>query len=80
MVLSWSVAMTVLNGHYDGRRVVLDEPVPVDIPAQTLVKVVFESRQGEHVLDRIARLAGPDDLPSDYAAQHDHYVKGTPRK
>ena len=72
--------MTIINGHYDGQRVVLDEPVPADIPPHTPVKVTFEDRGRETVLDRIAKLAGPDDLPADYSEQHDHYVKGTPRK
>jgi len=70
--------MTIINGHYDGKRVVLDEPVPAVIAAPAPVKVVFEDNGG--VLDELARLAGPDDLPADYAEQHEHYVKGTPRK
>lgn len=72
--------MMTINGHYDGKRVVLDDPVPADIPPQTPVKVTFEGGRCETVLDRIAKLAGPDDLPADYSEQHDHYVKGTPRK
>jgi hypothetical protein len=36
---------------------------------------------GATVLDRIAKLAeSSDDLPPDYAEQHEHYVKGAPRK
>jgi hypothetical protein len=72
--------MTIVNGHYDGRRVVLDEPVPADIRADTPVRVHFESESTGSVLDRIAELAGPSDLPRDYSQQHDHYVKGTPSK
>jgi hypothetical protein len=72
--------MMTLNGHYDGKRVVLDDPVPADMPADTPVRVVFENNSGDGVLDRIAQLAGPSDLPRDYSQQHDHYVKGTPRK
>ena len=71
--------MTIVNGHYDGKRVVLDEPVPAGIAAPTAVKVVFEDNGVGGVLDDLARLAGPDDLPVDYAEQHEHYVKGTPR-
>lgn len=72
--------MTVIHGHYDGQRVVLDEPVPDDVPSDTPVRVHFDHEPTEHVLDRIARLAGPSDLPPDFSEQHDHYVKGTPRK
>ena len=72
--------MTIVNGHYDGKRVVLDEPVPAEVAPDTPVRVVFENASAESVLDRIAKLAGPSDLPPDYSQQHDHYVKGTPRK
>ena len=72
--------MTIVNGHFDGKRVVLDEPVPPDIVADTPVRVLFDKNGRESVLDRIAKLAGPSDLPPDYSQQHDHYVKGTPRK
>ena len=71
--------MTVINGHFDGRCVVLDEPVPASISTPTPVKIVFEE-DGGGLLDDLARLAGPDDLPPDYAEQHEHYVKGTPRR
>jgi len=73
--------MEVLKGHFDGKQVVLDDPVPSDIAPDTPVKVIFERNHGDTVLDRLARLAGPGDgVPPDYAEQHDHYVKGTPRK
>ena len=72
--------MTVLNGHFDGQRVVLDEPVPSDIPPRTPVKVTFEVQKDEHVLARIAKLAAPGRMPPDYSEQHEHFVKGTPRK
>ena len=73
--------MTTINGHYDSKRVVLDDPVPTDIPADTPVRVVFEPATAKHVLARIAELAvSTDDLPPDYSEQHEHYVKGTPRR
>jgi len=73
--------MTILNGHYDGQRVVLDEPVPAGISPDTPVRVTFDERDARAVLAEIARFAvASDDLPPDYAEQHEHYVKGTPRK
>ena len=72
--------MTIVNGHYDGRRVVLDEPVPTDIPADTLVKVVFEGADAHGVLDEIAQLARPGGKPPDFSQQHEYYVKGGPRR
>jgi hypothetical protein len=70
----------VVKGHFDGRGVVLDEAAPADVPAGTPVMVVFDGNAQEHVLARIARLARPGGLPPDFSAQHEHYVKGTPRR
>ncbi len=73
--------MTIINGHYDGQRVVLDEPVPGSIRPDTPVRVVFDEGDARSVLAEIAQFAvASDDLPTDYAEQHEHYVKGTPRK
>lgn len=70
--------MKELRGHIDGDRVVLDDPVPNDLPPLAPVRVVLEDPSSETVLDRLAKLAETDDLPADYSEQHDHYVKGTP--
>ena len=73
--------MTIVQGHYDGRQVVLDEPVPPDIRPDTPVQVVFDLEPAKHVLARIAELAvSTDEFPPDYSEQHEHYVKGTPRR
>jgi hypothetical protein len=72
--------MTIINGHYDGKRVVLDEPVPADIPPDTPVRVSFEDGQTRDVLTELGKLARPGGLPRDFSEQHEHYIKGTPRK
>jgi len=73
--------MTIVNGHYDGKGVVFDEPVPPDIAPDTPVRVFFENGELRDLFAELGRLAvATDDLPPDYAAQHEHYVKGTPRR
>lgn len=72
--------MTILTGRFDGKTVIFDEPVPLELPANTPVRVEFNLVRAETVLDRIAKLAGPSDLPADFSEQHDHCIKGTPRK
>lgn len=86
--------MVVMNGKFDGRQVVLDGPVPPGVAPGTAVRVVFESAgadagqpqaqspapTGLTALKEIAKLAGPGRMPPDYAEQHEHYVKGTPRR
>ena len=72
--------MRIVNGHYDGSRVVLDEPVPSGIAPDTPVTVFFGNGQTREVFAELAKLARPGGLPRDFSEQHDHYVKGTPRK
>ena len=73
--------MTIVNGYDDGKRVVLDEPVPATIAADTPARVIFKPATAKHVLAQIAELAvSTDDLPPDYTEQHEPYVKGTPRR
>jgi hypothetical protein len=69
-----------IRGHYDGARIVLDEPVPGDVTPNTPVTVVFDRNGAATVLERLAKLARPGEFPADYAAQHDHYVKGLPKR
>jgi hypothetical protein len=70
-----------LKAHFDGKQIVLDEPAPAGLAPNTPVTVVFENGTTESALEKIAKLAiETDDLPVDYSEQHDHYVKGTPRR
>ena len=72
--------MTMLNAHFDGKQVVLDEPMPNGIPADTRLRVLVETGSRPQSLLKIAARATDADLPHDYAEQHEHYVKGTPRR
>ena len=72
--------MTVLNAHFDGKQIVLDEPMPDGIPADTRLRVLVETGNRPQSLLKIAAMAIDTDLPRDFAAQHEHYVKGTPRR
>lgn len=78
-----------LRGHYDGTQVVLDEPVPADIPPHTPVEVIFGNDRGEaappvhgSLSQRLLQLAGAagDGLPEDLARNHDHYLHGQERR
>lgn len=81
--------MVVLNGHFDGTGIVLDDPLPSTLRPQTRVQIVIPeseetsalAAEARKLIRDIADLAVPtDNLPSDYSAQHDHYLRGTPRK
>lgn len=67
--------MTVLGTVKDG-VVVLDPSPGQQVPPEGTRVVV--SLAGPHAW--MLKFAGTVDLPSDYAAQHDHYIHGTPKR
>ena len=73
--------MTVLNAHFDGKHVVLDEPMPQGVPPNARVRVLIEDEGPKPAsLERIARMAVRGKLPRDFSMQHKHYAKGAPRR
>ena len=73
--------MTVLNGHIDGKHIVLDEPIPQGVPANARVRVLIEEEGPKpRSLEKIARMAVRGKLPRDFSMQHKHYAKGSPRR
>lgn len=70
-----SLGGTVRNG-----VVVLDEPR--DLREGTRVKVVVvDDAPQQGTLSGLLKYAGAaSDLPADMAAQHDHYLHGTPKQ
>ncbi len=78
--------MTTLIAHFDGRVLVPEKPValPMDCLLEVRVAPLKPAKAGEHPLAKLAMLAGQfpanPDSPGDAAAQHDHYLYGTPKK
>ena len=70
-----SLDVTVRNG-----VVVLDQPS--ELRDGTRVKVVVEeATTQDSTLGGLLKYAGAaSDLPADMAAQHDHYLHGTPKR
>lgn len=74
-----------LIAHFDGKVFVPDEPV--EVPVGCKVALTLEPLEEKEALTGLARLAAmakdlpedPDD-PVDGAAQHDHYLYGTPKR
>jgi hypothetical protein len=69
-----------IAAHFDGKVIVPDEPVqlPVGQPLRVCLELAepFAPRFAE--LSQFA--ADLPDAPSDLAAQHDHYLYGSPKK
>jgi len=74
--------MTVLNAHFDGKQIVLDDPMPPAVPANTKVRVIVEESGSSkpRSLQQIAEMAVDAELPRDFSTQYPHYTKGSPRK
>ena len=74
-----------LEGRIHAGTVVFDQPVP--LAEGTLVRVEAMSEpasgdgEGQSMLEILGDVVGSiDDLPSDLAEQHDHYLYGTPKR
>ncbi len=66
--------------HFDGKVLIPDEPV--QLPIGQPLRIQFETPDG--AVPRFADLAqfsaDLPDAPADLAAQHDHYLYGSPKK
>ncbi len=75
-----------IEGTYQGGVIVLDDTS--GLSEGTRVQVVVPSSpakavdaENEPTLRGLLRFAGTaNDLPADFAEQHDHYIHGTPRR
>ena len=72
--------MITIEGRYDGKVIVPDEPL--DLPAGTALRITAEvvvagKEQPLDVWQRILKISErmPGDLPSDYAERHDDYAR-----
>jgi hypothetical protein len=79
----------IVQGTLTNGTIVLDEPVPLadGTRVEVDVKPAKEQPEKEHesgnkpTLLGLLKLAGTlDDLPPDFAAEHDHYIHGTPKR
>jgi hypothetical protein len=77
--------MVTLKARFDGRVFVPEEPV--DLPAGCELEISITSlpeQARSSTLRQLAEIAEQyppnPDLPTDLAAQHDHYLYGTPKR
>ena len=75
--------MVSIRAHFDGKVFVPDEPVllPPDAAVRLLVAPDVDGRRPLLELARaLEALPDDPDLPSDGAAEIDHYLYGTPKR
>ena len=67
-----------LHGTFHGGVIVLDQPARQE---GERVRVVVDDKTEAATLSSLLKFAETvNDLPSDMAAQHDHYIHGTPKR
>jgi hypothetical protein len=76
--------MTVLKAHFDGKVLIPDESVNLPLNCTLEVHVKSVAAENRRPLAEVAELLKqfPEnpDWPADGAAQHDHYLYGTPQR
>jgi hypothetical protein len=76
--------MTVITARYDGKVLVPDQPINLPVGSQVEVHLREPHAPAPAALGKLAQIAGqfPENpaLPSDGAAQHDHYLHGSPKQ
>jgi len=75
--------MATLKAHFDGKALIPDEPV--DLPLNCALEIEIKPIQNEggplaKLAKELDKLSINPDWPTDGAAQHDHYLYGTPKR
>ena len=68
--------MTVTNAHFEGQKLVLDDPLPGMLHENARVQVVVQDLTEESALGRIAAMATDTGLPADYSVRFREYMRG----
>jgi hypothetical protein len=83
---------TKLRAHFDGKVLVLDQPadLPTGTPLEIEVRLEVDAQHAQptdrqrgilaDVADWVETLPKDPNSPGDAAAQHDHYLYGTPKR
>ena len=79
--------MTV-HGHIENGQIILDQEIPLPEGMKVRVELLSsddisqkaQMRPGTHFEHYRSIIGALDDLPTDFAAEHDHYIHGTPTK
>lgn len=72
--------MTTIAAHFDGKFIVPDEPVELPIGQPLRVSCEVASGSPPRFSELLNLGADLPEAPADLAAQHDHYLYGSPKK
>jgi hypothetical protein len=69
-----------IKAHFDGKVIVPDEPVQLPVGQPLRVHVEEAEPAAPPFADLLGFAADLPDAPPDLAAQHDHYLYGSPKQ
>ncbi len=69
-----------IAAHFDGKVIVPDEPVELPVGTPLRVQVEVQGAPAPRFADLRGFSADLPDAPADLAAQHDHYLYGSPKR
>lgn len=73
--------MTVnFKGRYDGKNIVLKDPLPVPMDEDLDFSVDIASSDSPKFADLLSFGVDSQESPTDLAEQHDHYLYGHPKR
>jgi hypothetical protein len=79
-------SMITVKARFDGRVFIPEQPV--DLPAETVVEIIITPPDTKSsarapladLAELMKQFPADPDMPADAAAQHDHYLYGTPKR
>jgi predicted DNA-binding antitoxin AbrB/MazE fold protein len=79
-----SLFMVILKARFDGHVLVPVEPIDLPVGCELEISIMALPDRKSTTLQALAEIAeqfpANADLPTDLAAQHDHYLYGTPKR
>ena len=69
-----------LSAHFDGKVIVPDEPVQLPVGQRLRVHLELAEACSPRFADFLRFETDLPDAPPDLAAQHDHYLYGSPKR
>lgn len=69
-----------IRAHFDGKFIVPDEPVELPVGEPLRLQLEWTEPAAPRFADLLQFAADLPDAPSDLAAQHDHYLYGSPKR
>ena len=69
-----------ITAHFDGKVLIPDEPVQFPIGQPLRLSVEISETPAARFADLLQFAADLPDAPADLAAQHDHYLYGSPKQ